>query len=116
MQNLHRLGRERVGSDKKPERAPMRLAFVLGLATLLASCSTTRPPASEVRQANTNGAVHGSMQVDASSFPAPYTGRPEELLIQGAVARPSADGSGDFRTVCLRSHFSFDDPIVYPGQ
>jgi hypothetical protein len=32
------------------------------------------------------------------------------------VALPSADGSGDFRTFCLRSHFAFDDPIVYPGH
>ena len=26
------------------------------------------------------------------------------------------DGSGSFRTTCSLSHFSFDDPIVYPGQ
>ncbi len=28
----------------------------------------------------------------------------------------SADGTGDFRTICTFSHMLFDDPIVYPGQ
>lgn len=28
----------------------------------------------------------------------------------------SGDGTGNFRTVCDPSHFSFDDPIVFPGQ
>lgn len=29
---------------------------------------------------------------------------------------PDAGGIGAFRTVCVTSHFNFDDPLVFPGQ
>jgi hypothetical protein len=61
--------------------------------------------------------MHGGIGVNPASFPAPYMGRGEDLLIPTAeVAPPTGEPIGAFRTVCLRSHFSFDDPIVYPGQ
>lgn len=61
--------------------------------------------------------MHGGIAIDASTFMAPYNGQAVDLLAATTeVAAPSADGSGDFRTACLPSHMSFDDPIVYPGK
>lgn len=40
----------------------------------------------------------------------------ERLALTGAKPDESADGTGDFRTRCVQSHFAFDDPLVFPGQ
>ncbi len=40
----------------------------------------------------------------------------DQLGSTSEQAQPSADGTGDFRTRCLPSHFSFDNPVAYPGQ
>lgn len=40
----------------------------------------------------------------------------EQITTTSEVAGTPADGTGDFRTRCLPSHYAYDDPIVFPGQ
>ena len=62
------------------------------------------------------GTVAG-IRVDAAKIPPRGVGGAvDDLAYSGRVPAPSGDGTGDFRTVCMFSHMSFDDPIVFPGQ
>lgn len=40
----------------------------------------------------------------------------EGLIFSDELVGKREDGSGAFRTHCLESHESFDDPLVFPGQ
>lgn len=61
----------------------------------------------------------GSMMpyVDESAIPLGDPGSPSVLIKNTSeVPSPSADGTGNFRTVCKFSHMNFDDPIIFPGK
>lgn len=60
---------------------------------------------------------HGGLEV-VLPLPAPRAGRTDKYLVSAGGRVPVVDpgGIGAFRTRCYSSFFSFDDPIVYPGQ
>lgn len=60
--------------------------------------------------------THPGQPVDPTTFMAPYGGSTQVVFGAPQTPMPSVDGSGDFRTLCLPTHMSFDDPIVFPGQ
>jgi hypothetical protein len=50
------------------------------------------------------------------SIPEPLTGY-DEIRIRQAATEPRLNADiGSFRTECEFSHYSFDDPLVYPGK
>jgi Domain of unknown function (DUF1996) len=64
-----------------------------------------------------SAATNPGVKVDVSKIPAPGVGgAADDLSFSGRFPNASSDGTGDFRTVCMFSHMSFDDPIVLPGQ
>ncbi len=55
--------------------------------------------------------------IDITKIPAGALGVDVDMVVPTTeVVHASADGTGDFRTICTYSHMNFDDPIVYPGQ
>jgi hypothetical protein len=71
---------------------------------------TISPPSAD------NHSTH-TVAVDLSKIPVGHSGYSNtRLRTTSEQASPSGDTVGAFRNVCLYSHMSFDDPIVYPGQ
>jgi hypothetical protein len=61
--------------------------------------------------------MSAGLYVDKSKIPTRGVGgSTDDLQFTGQLPPVSPGGTGDFRTQCLFSHMSFDDPIVYPGQ
>lgn len=80
--------------------------------------ATAAPPNGPAGGSTTNGG-HGSMSMPnnppPSGFPTGTTGITTLALVPGGSAR--SQGARDtFRTRVAWTHYSYDDPIVYPGQ
>lgn len=65
---------------------------------------------------NVPPAAVGLPPIDLAAIPAPRPGSSRlDVARTGELPRPGGDGIGAFRTVCLPSHFNFDDFLLYPG-
>lgn len=91
----------------------------LGAALLLLCAHAFAMPA-RAGPADHRGDAHGGHgghgpAIDTASIPAPAKGFGEQRL-KPTQEQPTESDIGAFRTACEVSHFSRDDPIVYPGQ
>lgn len=79
-------------------------------------CTVTAPPVVPIVNPPVTSMTPGIGKIPASGARINVGKNFEDLGRTAEVAQRSGDDSGDFRTRVDPSHFSFDDPLVYPGQ
>lgn len=85
-------------------------------AAAIAANVTANWACTVVNRVQTTLIPHAGQPIDPTTFMVPYAGSSQVVFGTPQTPLPSTDGSGDFRTFCLPTHMSFDDPIVFPGK
>lgn len=100
----------------------LMIGVVLGLTLGLATGVAKLNPSSS-QSANSSADPHpqhlaaGTTQpISLSSLPKGFAGHDRPMLVEDTHGLPKSSDIGAFRTVCLWSHFNYDDPLVFPGQ